>query len=60
MKLNFSVECKSEKVPFRYDSGILNKVSMLMAYNKDTNFEGIPGMWALGTEVQVGQTAKGR
>lgn len=29
----------SEKVIFRYDSGILNNISMLTDSNKDINFE---------------------
>lgn len=54
------MEYKSEKATFRYDSGILNKVSMLMACNEDANFEDTSRMWAPGREIQVGQTVRGR
>lgn len=58
--VDFNVEYKTEKATFRYDSGILNKVSMLMACNENANLEDTPRMWAPGREIWVGQTVRGR
>lgn len=54
------MEYKCEKATFRYDSGILNKVFILMACNEYANFEDTPRMWDPGREMQVTQIVRGR